>query len=141
MHGCNSETEEQLRLVLLTSESVTYAVTVSELDPGREVSHGPRLNLIGEAPLIENNGSLQQEAVGGEYSFLVELQHRRELRGVYDQPIPVPSNITDRAHRNRRKTYTPDHRAINAVDVTVYCINAVTEHVRALLCHRAISLH
>lgn len=126
MHASNQVTKEQLQTLPLTTQGVAYVLAVSQSDPHRAVSHGAMRNLIGEVPLVENGVSLQQEAESGEYLFLTELQLRRDLWGVYDQPTSIPLCITNASGRRQRTTYTADYLVIDAAGVIAYEIKADT---------------
>jgi putative transposase len=127
-------TGDALVRIGLRREGLSYVINTGLSPPSRKVGRKRRRNLILDVPLRSMPGVvLQAESMTGEYNFLVELDRRRDLLAVYDQPITIKVGITDALGRSTRSTYTADYLVIDEKKAHAYEIKADCELERLVL--------
>lgn len=104
----------------LTPEGIQYVCDVANSDPQRKVGRRRRRNVILNVAMQRLKVTLQAESLSGEYLLLVDLDHRRDVLAVFDQPITVQVSIVDRIKRGRPSTYTADYLVITSDRVIAY---------------------
>lgn len=126
-------TEEALTSLGLSLDGISYVIETGVSPPARKVGRKRRRNLIFDVPLKSIPGVvLQAESMTGEFNFLVELDRRRDLVAVFDQPITIRVGITDSIGRRTRTTYTADYLVIDQQKVCAYEIKADSELERLI---------
>lgn len=124
---------EALTAMGLPDSGVAYVWETGVSPPTRKVGRKRRRNLILDVPLNSIPGVvLQAESLTGEFNFLVELDRRTDLLAVFDQPIAIPIEITDRIGRRTRTSYTADYLVIDERQVCAYEIKADVELERLI---------
>ena len=108
----NVVTREYLELLGLPVAGVQYVLDVCSSPPDRKVGRRRRRNLILEVPMRNLSAVLQAESLSGEFPFLLELDRRGDVTAAFDQPIAVRLEITDRAGRRTRTSYTADYLVV-----------------------------
>jgi putative transposase len=108
----NVVTREHLELLGLPATGVQYVLDVCSSPPDRKVGRRRRRNLILEVPMRNLSAVLQAESLSGEFPFLLELDRRGDVTAAFDQPISVRLEITDRAGRRTRTSYTADYLVV-----------------------------
>lgn len=121
-------TAESLRRLNLPTAGLTYILDTGVSPPSRKVGRKRRRNLIFDVPLRSlPKVVLQAESMTGEFHFLVELDRRKDLLAVFDQPITIKIGITDSIGRRTRTTYTADYLVVDERRVCAYEIKADNE--------------
>ncbi|WP_109127112.1 TnsA endonuclease N-terminal domain-containing protein [Dyella sp. C11] len=101
-----------------------YVEAVASSPPSRKIGKHRVRNMIADVPIPELQVLLQAESASGEYFFLLEMMHRRDVVAVYDQPQAVPLSIVNRRGIRTKTTYTPDFLVVHSDRIVVYEIKA-----------------
>jgi putative transposase len=118
-------TEDVLIATGLPALGIAYVIEAATSPPAHKVGRKRRRNLILDVPLKSIPGVvLQAESLTGEFNFLVELDRRRDLLAVFDQPTTIRVGITDRIGRQTRTTYTADYLVVEQKRICAYEIKA-----------------
>lgn len=81
--------EELLSGKGLTAAGAQYVLDVANSDPQRKVGRRRKRNVILNVAMQRLGVTLQAESLSGEYLLLIDLDHRRDVLNVYDQPTSV----------------------------------------------------
>lgn len=128
----NLVSAEELRRMGIPEAGIEYVVLVGSSPPARKVGRKRRRNLVLDVPMPLLGIVLQAESLSGEFLFLNELQERRDLRAVFDQPTTIQLQITDKIGRRTRVSYTVDYLVIDQMRVIAYEIKS--DHQLEELC-------
>lgn len=127
--ACPQQLTEDLLIGMgLPAEGINYVINAGTSPPSHKVGRKRRRNLILDVPLRSIPGVvLQAESMTGEFNFLVELDRRRDLLAIYDQPTGIRVGITDCMGRQTRTIYTADYLVVERKRVRAYEIKADSE--------------
>ena len=112
--------EAHLKALGLPDNGVQYVVRVASSDPAKKVGRYRIRNWVLDFPSDKMGCMLQAESFGGEYQFLLRLEHRADVREILDQPETVVVQITDKAGRATTTTTTPDYLTVEDCVVVAY---------------------
>ena len=116
-----------LQRMKIPTAGIDYVITAATTDPAKTVFHTNASAIAGEhcstIPTVLSDEPmhwrLQFSALSTEYAFVMHLESRAKALLVLDQPTSVPLQITNKAGRRQRITYTPDFLVVEPDRVRV----------------------
>lgn len=93
----------------LSAEAVAYIQQVRHSAPSRRVGTHARTNVCTDFPSKKMGVTIQAESRTGEFGFVVECEGDDNTVEYYDQPPPVPIEITDVRGVVKEILYTSDY--------------------------------
>lgn len=119
--------EIHLQSLGLPQGGISYVIDTANSPPSRKVGRMRRRNLILEAPMQSFRVVLQAESLTGEFLFLLEMDRRKDVLAVFDQPTTVSVQIKDSIGRSTKTTYTADYLVVYKTMVCAIEVKADNE--------------